>query len=230
MLIFLRFAAKPPPAIVDKSRVLSMLRPVLLRPLLCRGKFLFWGRISGSYAGDVERPIPGRVSSCTNDWCYSSVENTNIRISESQLQFISWCFGGIKCCYESCVLFYRFYCFGKSNNYYVVISSPMANINIWGKFFACSFQDRFESERRQKSATSGRLSPLLFKLICSKMRKPRAEKVAYSVAPYCAIPRDYLSDTPLLRAMGFWCLNMANWVRYPSSFSEHFPPWRACEV
>ena len=22
------------------------------------------------------------------------------------------------------------------------------------------------------------------------------------VAPYCAIPRDYLSDTPLLRAMG----------------------------
>ena len=23
------------------------------------------------------------------------------------------------------------------------------------------------------------------------------------VAPYCTIPRDYLSDTPLLRAMGF---------------------------
>ena len=23
------------------------------------------------------------------------------------------------------------------------------------------------------------------------------------VAPYCALPRDYLSDTPLLRAMGF---------------------------
>ena len=23
------------------------------------------------------------------------------------------------------------------------------------------------------------------------------------VAPYCAIPRDYLSDTPLLRALGF---------------------------
>ena len=23
------------------------------------------------------------------------------------------------------------------------------------------------------------------------------------MAPYCAIPRDYLSDTPLLRAMGF---------------------------
>ena len=36
---------------------------------------------------------------------------------------------------------------------------------------------------------------------------------ACSVAPYCAIPRDYLSDTPLL--WGSWCLNMANWVRYP---------------
>ena len=24
------------------------------------------------------------------------------------------------------------------------------------------------------------------------------------MAPYRAIPRDYLSDTPLLRAMGFW--------------------------
>ena len=35
------------------------------------------------------------------------------------------------------------------------------------------------------------------------------------VAPYCAILRDNLSDTPLaLRAMGFWCLNMATWVRY----------------
>ena len=50
------------------------------------------------------------------------------------------------------------------------------------------------------------------------------------VAPYCAIPQDYLSDTPLLRAMGFWCLNMANWVRYPLPLFAAFPPWRACEV
>ena len=28
-------------------------------------------------------------------------------------------------------------------------------------------------------------------------------RIALLVAPYCAIPRDYLSDTPLLRAMGF---------------------------
>ena len=28
-------------------------------------------------------------------------------------------------------------------------------------------------------------------------------KVSVLVAPYCAIPRDYLSDTPLLRAIGF---------------------------
>ena len=35
------------------------------------------------------------------------------------------------------------------------------------------------------------------------------------MAPYCAIPRDYLSDTPYCALWGFWCLNMANWVRYP---------------
>ena len=39
------------------------------------------------------------------------------------------------------------------------------------------------------------------------------------VAPYCAIPRDYLSDTPLACALwGFWCPNMANWLRYPLPF------------
>ena len=46
------------------------------------------------------------------------------------------------------------------------------------------------------------------------------------VAPFCAIPRDYLSDTPLACALwGFWCLNMANWVRYPLPpfFFERFP-------
>ena len=31
----------------------------------------------------------------------------------------------------------------------------------------------------------------------------RGKLVVLLVAPYCAIPRDYLSDTPLLRAMGF---------------------------
>ena len=51
------------------------------------------------------------------------------------------------------------------------------------------------------------------------------------VAPYRAIPRDYLSDTPLACALwGFWCLNMANWVRYPLPLFWTFPPWRACEV
>ena len=45
------------------------------------------------------------------------------------------------------------------------------------------------------------------------------------MAPYCAIPRDYLSDTLLACALwGFWCLNMANWVRYPPPFPERFPP------
>ena len=32
----------------------------------------------------------------------------------------------------------------------------------------------------------------------------RRTVVSPIVAPYCAIPRDYLSDTPLLRAMGFF--------------------------
>ena len=29
---------------------------------------------------------------------------------------------------------------------------------------------------------------------------------------------------------GFWYLNMANWVRYPSPLFWAFPPWRECEV
>ena len=43
------------------------------------------------------------------------------------------------------------------------------------------------------------------------------------VAPYRAILRDYLSDAPYCALWGFWCLNMANWVRYPLPFSERFP-------
>ena len=50
------------------------------------------------------------------------------------------------------------------------------------------------------------------------------------VAPPCLLPRDYLSDTPLLRAVGFWYLSMANWVRCPLPLFSAFPPWRACEV
>ena len=37
----------------------------------------------------------------------------------------------------------------------------------------------------------------------TKLRLKRFPKVFHLVAPYCAIPRDYLSDTPLLHAMGF---------------------------
>ena len=32
-----------------------------------------------------------------------------------------------------------------------------------------------------------------------------------AIPPYCAL-------------LGFWCLNMANWVRYPLPFSDRFPP------
>ena len=44
------------------------------------------------------------------------------------------------------------------------------------------------------------------------------------VAPYCAIPRDYLSDTTLLRALGVF--GVSTWpigCDTPSPFSERFP-------
>ena len=46
------------------------------------------------------------------------------------------------------------------------------------------------------------------------------------VAPYCAIPRDYLSDTPPFRGMGV--LGVSTWpigCDTPSLFSERFPLW-----
>ena len=52
------------------------------------------------------------------------------------------------------------------------------------------------------------------------------------VAPYCAIPRDYLSDTPLLRAMGFLVSQHGQMGAIPpppfvsvSPFGEH-AKWR----
>ena len=49
-------------------------------------------------------------------------------------------------------------------------------------------------------------------------------EIARLVAPYCAIPRDYLSDTPLLRAMGFLMSQHGQiGCDTPSPFSEHFP-------
>ena len=37
----------------------------------------------------------------------------------------------------------------------------------------------------------------------AKLQVVQSSRARSLVAPYCAIPRDYLSDTPLLRAMGF---------------------------
>ena len=52
------------------------------------------------------------------------------------------------------------------------------------------------------------------------------------MAPYCTIPRDYLSDTPLWRAMVFLVSQHGqfNWVRYPLPIFWAFPLWRVCEV
>ena len=44
------------------------------------------------------------------------------------------------------------------------------------------------------------------------------------VAPYRAIPQDYLSDTPVLRAMGVLVSQHGNWVRYPLPLFWAFPP------
>ena len=52
----------------------------------------------------------------------------------------------------------------------------------------------------------------------------------YLVAPYCAIPRDYLSDTPLLRAIGFVVSQHGRLGAIPLPLFWAFPPWRACEV
>ena len=50
------------------------------------------------------------------------------------------------------------------------------------------------------------------------------------MAPYCAIPRDYLSDTPLLRAMGFLVSQHSQKGAIPPPFLSVSPPWRACKV
>ena len=51
-----------------------------------------------------------------------------------------------------------------------------------------------------------------------------APSTGYLVAPYCAIPRDYLSDTPLLRAMGFLVSQHGQLGAIPPPpFSERFP-------
>ena len=50
------------------------------------------------------------------------------------------------------------------------------------------------------------------------------------MAPYCAIPRDYLSDTPLLRAMGFLVSQHGQLGAIPPPPFLAFPPWSTCEV
>ena len=52
----------------------------------------------------------------------------------------------------------------------------------------------------------------------------------FLVAPYCAIPRDYLSDTPLLRAMGFLVSQHGQLGAIPPPPFSAFPRLRAFEV
>ena len=48
-------------------------------------------------------------------------------------------------------------------------------------------------------------------------RTARYRETISAIPPYCAL-------------WGFWCLKMANWVRYPLPLLWAFPPCRACEV
>ena len=52
-------------------------------------------------------------------------------------------------------------------------------------------------------------------------------RTPYLVALYCAIPRDYLSDTPLLCAMGFLVSQHGQLGAIPLPLFSAFPPWRS---
>ena len=52
---------------------------------------------------------------------------------------------------------------------------------------------------------------------CRRSPKKRYRETISAIPPYCAL-------------WGFWCLSMANWVRYPLPFSERFPLKKAFEV
>ena len=93
-----------------------------------------------------------------------------------------------------------------------------------------------------------RFSPLCFHLLCSlpKVTDLNATDLVFFglripfcaadalwegvilMGPYCAIPRDYLSDNPpyniYCALWGFWCLNMANWVREHAKWTCDTPP------
>ena len=56
--------------------------------------------------------------------------------------------------------------------------------------------------------------------------------LATLVVPHCAIPRDYLSDTPLFHAIGFLVSQHGHLgaIPPPPFLFLSVPPWRACEV
>ena len=60
--------------------------------------------------------------------------------------------------------------------------------------------------------------------------KPRCEATTLVAPVYCSIPRDYLSDTPLLCAMGFLVSQHGQLGAIPPPPFWALPPWRACEV
>ena len=58
-----------------------------------------------------------------------------------------------------------------------------------------------------------------------------SENPLFLVSEYCAIPRDYLSETPPIARYGvFGVSTRPIGCDTPSSFSERFPLWRTCKV
>ena len=85
---------------------------------------------------------------------------------------------------------------------------------------------RNDTKKAQETKKTWKGGSGYFLLLWSFSRRP-----ALSGPVLHESPRDYLSDTPLACALwGSWCLNMANWVRYPLPHSWALPPWRTCEV
>ena len=70
-------------------------------------------------------------------------------------------------------------------------------------------------------------SVLIFGVLAGSSNK---SPVALLVAPYCAIPRDSLSDTPLFRAMGFLVSQHGQLGAIPLPPFLSVSPWSTCEV
>ena len=79
-------------------------------------------------------------------------------------------------------------------------------------------------EKRQMALHSGTQKRPLLHLVSGWQKREKLNKPISLVAPYCAIPRDYLSDTPPIARYGVF--GVSTWpigCDTPFPFSERFP-------